>query len=131
MHGIVRAAGTAFIGICTFYLSFWTVGSAVIGVGAPPVSAISTSLLLAMAAAWVVWTRSELPDLFLRMTLGAIVLGGLGFSAGFFGPMAFAPDANQGPLLGIFITGPLGAVIGAVGGATWWSRGRRPDSQAR
>ena len=32
------------------------------------------------------------------------------------GPMVFAPDANQGPLLGIFITGPLGTLLGAIGG---------------
>ena len=47
---------------------------------------------------------------------GALIVGGIGFCAGFFGPMVLAPDANQGPLLGIFITGPLGAVLGAIGG---------------
>ena len=47
---------------------------------------------------------------------GAMMVGGIGFCAGFFGPMVFAPDANQGPLLGIFITGPLGALLGAIGG---------------
>ena len=47
---------------------------------------------------------------------GAVIVGAIGFCAGFFGPMLFAPDANQGPLLGIFITGPLGAVLGAIGG---------------
>jgi hypothetical protein len=44
----------------------------------------------------------------------ALVLGAAGFAAGFFGPMLLAPDANQGPLLGIFIMGPLGVVIGAA-----------------
>ncbi|WP_296706114.1 hypothetical protein [Rhodoblastus sp.] len=44
-------------------------------------------------------------------------LGAAGFAAGFFGPMIFTPGANQGPLLGLFITGPLGFVAGAVGGA--------------
>ena len=43
--------------------------------------------------------------------LGGIVLGGLGFIIGFFGPLLWAPDANQGPLLGIFITGPIGFVM--------------------
>jgi hypothetical protein len=47
---------------------------------------------------------------------GALIVGAIGFCAGFVGPMVFAPDANQGPLLGIFITGPLGALIGAIGG---------------
>jgi hypothetical protein len=52
----------------------------------------------------------------LRRAIGpALLVGGIGFAAGFFGPMVFAPDANQGPLLGIFITGPLGF----LGGLTW------------
>jgi hypothetical protein len=49
--------------------------------------------------------------------LGAVVLGGIGFLLGFVGPMILTPDANQGPMLGIFITGPAGAVLGAIGGA--------------
>jgi hypothetical protein len=58
--------------------------------------------------------------------LGALAIGGIGFSAGFFGPILFDPGANQGPLLGIFITGPLGFLLGAVGGAVYWfTRGRR------
>lgn len=52
------------------------------------------------------------------------VLGAIGFSGGFFGPMIFTPDANQGPLLGLFITGPLGCVLGAAGGLVFslWRR---------
>ena len=46
----------------------------------------------------------------------ALVVGGVGFALGFFGPMIFAPGANQGPLLGIFITGPLGFLVGLVVG---------------
>jgi len=48
---------------------------------------------------------------------GGIALGLIGFILGFFGPMIFMPDSNQGPLLGIFITGPVGTVIGGVAGA--------------
>ena len=47
----------------------------------------------------------------------AVILGVIGFVGGFIGPMIFTPDANQGPMLGIFITGPLGVVIGAIVGA--------------
>jgi len=42
------------------------------------------------------------------------ILGGVGFAAGFFGPMIFVPEANQGPLVGIFISGPAGVVVGFV-----------------
>ena len=47
----------------------------------------------------------------------AVILGVIVFLGGFIGPMIFTPGANQGPMLGIFITGPLGGVIGAVAGA--------------
>ncbi len=52
-----------------------------------------------------------------RRSLGpALLVGGIGFAAGFFGPMLFAPDADQGPLLGIFITGPAGFLVGLIYG---------------
>ncbi|HEY4283720.1 MAG TPA: hypothetical protein VGM62_11715 [Chthoniobacterales bacterium] len=44
----------------------------------------------------------------------ALILGAVGFVAGYFGPLIFSPEANQGPLLGIFITGPGGAFLGLV-----------------
>jgi hypothetical protein len=50
-----------------------------------------------------------------RWCLGmAALIGGVGFLAGFAGPILLTPDLPQGPLLGFFITGPLGVVLGAV-----------------
>jgi uncharacterized membrane protein (GlpM family) len=49
--------------------------------------------------------------------LGGVLVGGIAFAAGFIGPIVFAPDANQGPLLGIFITGPFGFAAGSALGA--------------
>lgn len=43
----------------------------------------------------------------------AMLIGVISFSLGFFGPICFSPESNQGPLLGIFITGPVGVLIGA------------------
>ena len=64
------------------------------------------------------------------MSSGAIVVGAIGFCAGFFGPILLTPQANQGPLLGIFITGPLGFVLGALGGlVSWLVRGRRANTR--
>jgi energy-converting hydrogenase Eha subunit B len=57
---------------------------------------------------------------------GALILGGIGFAGGFFGPIVFAPEANQGPLLGIFITGPIGAILGGVLGAIFGPSIRLP-----
>ena len=59
---------------------------------------------------------------------GALVVGGVGFVCGFFGPIALSPDANQGPLLGIFITGPGGALLGALLGAVTGALEVRPST---
>lgn len=47
----------------------------------------------------------------------ALLLGAVGFACGFLGPIALNPEANQGPLLGIFVTGPGGALLGLALGA--------------
>jgi hypothetical protein len=44
----------------------------------------------------------------------AAMIGGVTFAAGFFGPMVLTPDSNQGPLLGIFFTGPVGFTAGLI-----------------
>lgn len=55
---------------------------------------------------------------FLRIVTTACVIGLIAFLAGFIGPMVFTPGANQGPMLGIFLTGPLGFIAGLFVG--WW-----------
>jgi len=57
----------------------------------------------------------------------AFGVGAIGFALGFFGPMVFAPGANQGPMLGIFITGPLGFLCGLVWGLIRGPRGSVAD----
>lgn len=59
---------------------------------------------------------------------GGFIVGGVAFCAGFFGPMIFAPDANQGPLLGLLITGPAGFLVGLLGGLVYWRLKRRAAS---
>ena len=84
--------------------------------------AIIASLLFSvvpLAALWAVvrhgpvrnpWWRGE-------TALGfALFVGGVTFVLGFVGPVVITPEANQGPLLGIFITGPLGFVAGLIWG---------------
>ena len=44
------------------------------------------------------------------------IVGVVSFLIGFVGPLIFSPDSNTGPMLGIFVTGPLGAIVGAVCG---------------
>ncbi len=43
-----------------------------------------------------------------------LVPGAVGFAAGFLGPVLLSPEANTGPMLGIFVTGPGGAILGAI-----------------
>jgi len=44
----------------------------------------------------------------------ALVLGAVGFAAGFFGPMVLSPESNLGPIIGILVSGPGGAIAGAI-----------------
>jgi len=50
------------------------------------------------------------------LALWSAALGAVGFACGFLGPIVLAPDANQGPLLGLLVTGPGGVVLGFAGG---------------
>ena len=83
---------------------------------------------VACVLGWFAWwfaLRGDRPEHRARMRfaiLWGFVLGGIGFVLGFFGPLVLAPDANQGPLLGIFITGPAGFVVGTLAGAIVSSR---------
>jgi Na+/proline symporter len=61
--------------------------------------------------------------------LSGFVVGGIAFAIGFFGPLVWAPSANQGPLLGIFVTGPIGFVIGTACG--WLSARMRVPREAQ
>src|SRR5687768_6223822 len=58
--------------------------------------------------------RKIRPD---RILSHGLIIGVIGFTLGFCGPVVFTPQANQGPLLGIFITGPLGFFAGIIIGA--------------
>lgn len=58
---------------------------------------------------------------------GGCLFGLIGFAGGFFGPIIFAPDSPQGPMLGIFFTGPAGLVLGLlIGAILGWCRRHEP-----
>lgn len=89
--------------------------------------------LCALFLGWLMWHFTEwdgeLPTRGEYAVLGAIILGFIGFWAGFAGPIIFTPESNQGPLLGILLTGPLGCIVGAAVGYVVWTvknEGRRP-----
>jgi hypothetical protein len=125
---LLRVFCTFLVSVTAFYLTLWLIGALILPDGTP----LLVRMLLALAAAVVAgryfWTRAtfsaEGPAR--SIMLGALLVGGIGFCAGFFGPLIFSPESNQGPLLGILITGPLGFLAGAIGGFTyWWIRRQR------
>ena len=59
--------------------------------------------------------------MFLAITGTAFV----GFAAGFYGPIYLSAGSAQGPMLGIFLTGPLGAVLGLVASVIYILRTRK------
>jgi hypothetical protein len=96
------------------WLLMGTIGNGLLSVFA------SAPFIAAAAICWWFILRGKYKRSRIRMMyafLGALIVGGIGFTAGFFGPIIFSPQSNQGPLLGIFITGPLGFLAGAVIGA--------------
>ena len=119
MTVVFRIVISAIVIVATFYFLYW-VPFALIHV--PWGLAAILSYAGAMAAGWFAWTRTASVNPTLMRSVGywALVIGAIGFVGGFFGPMIIAPGANQGPLLGILITGPLGVVIGAIGGLVHW-----------
>lgn len=52
--------------------------------------------------------------------MGGIIVGSICFIGGFIGPIIFYPESNLGPLLGIFFTGPIGFIVGLIGGGLFW-----------
>ncbi len=106
----------------TFLSSYWLVFVQIL----PEDLAAGAAFVAAGALAALMWRgmQRETPGLLGTAMAWAGIAGGVGFFGGFFGPMVLTPEANQGPLLGLFITGPLGVVAGAIGGLTYslWRR---------
>lgn len=136
MNVVIRIAVTLISGLATFYLLFWIASPLTfLSLHLPLWISALGSFLIAAAVAWYVWTHTASLQTSLTgsVLLGALVVGGMGFSAGFFGPLLVMPSgrANAGPALGM-ITGLLGLILGAVGGAVRWyareSRGRGPSN---
>lgn len=78
--------------------------------------------VLALVAGWRIWLRLKSADLgwVAFVFIGAVLLGGIGFAVGFYGPTIWSPENNLGPLLGIFLTGPLSAIVGGGVGFVYY-----------
>lgn len=83
------------------------------------------ALVAAVTLGWFVWTGSKrLPAALIpRILSGAAVVWGVGFAAAVLsGPFLFPTKPNQGVLLGLLITGPVGALAGGLGVLVVWLR---------
>ena len=91
-----------------------------LGHGLDPIGLMLGSFTgIAAALCWWFAFRGHVPEVRARIRLvlrWGMVAGSIGFAIGFFGPILVKPSANQGPLVGIFVTGPLGFVLGIAGG---------------
>ena len=85
---------------------------------------IGIGMASALLVAWSVWkvASGEKISVGRAVISGALMLGGLCFIIGFLGPMVFAKDTSQGPLVGLFIAAPLGVITGAIGGYVFASK---------
>jgi len=132
MRATIRAVMTVICSVGSFYFLYWMAFSTLFSGRTTAWVPLAGSAVCAVIVGRYVWRRTaSLPQgLASSIVLGGVVVGAVGFVGGFVGSIIFAPDANQGPLLGLFITGPLGALVGAVGGAVVWL-GRRPHEKGR
>jgi hypothetical protein len=125
---MIRKLATGFVAIAAFYLTLWLFGALLLPENTPLLIRAALSVAGAWYAGRFTWRRMAAANngALRSIALGAFIVGGISFCAGFFGPLIFAPEANQGPLLGILITGQLGFLAGAVGGLVywWWNRGQ-------
>jgi hypothetical protein len=119
---------SAVVFLAVYFFSFWVVFAQIFSLREENVPNILALVTAAVAAFWV-WRSMGAADQGILATaaIWAAVAGALGFCGGFFGPLIFMPQANQGPLLGIFLTGPLGFIGGGLCGTVYafWRRAKR------
>jgi hypothetical protein len=132
MNIVTRIAATLISGIAALYFVFWFANPSTFLLHFPFWIGSLFSVLVAAGVAWYVWTltASFQASLARSVLLGALVGGAIGFSAGFFGPLLFMPSgmATVGPIVWTIITGPVGFILGAVGGVVRWYAGEEREN---
>jgi len=122
LNTVTRIILTFISVVAGYFFIYWVPFSLIPGARNIPAIPQIVSLLIAVIIGIFIWkkTRTSSNGLSTYIIMGGIIVGSIGFITGFWGPIIFNPSANQGPLLGIFITGPLGFLIGLAGGGIYW-----------
>jgi hypothetical protein len=122
MKTALRVLLVSFSFVGFYFFIYWVPLTCIPGIRQTGFLANIIALLLAGAVAVFLWkeTASLSNGLASSILMGGIILGGIGFVGGFFGPIIFYPEVNLGPLIGIFYSGPIGFVVGLVAGGVYW-----------
>ena len=128
MRDAFRLFASFVVFLATYYFIYWVPFSFFPFLHQNGVAVI-LSLLCAIGAARYTWQQmGSMPDGLVSTILsGAMIVGAIGFCAGFFGPIVFAPEANLAGFLGIvpmhLTTGEVIIGAGAGGAGRWFSDG--------
>ena len=131
MKTAMRIILTFFAFVASYFFVYWLPLSLIPGVHEIALLPNLISLVIAIFVSALVWkkTTNTSNSLASHIIMGGIIIGSIGFILGFFGPIIINPDSNQGPLLGILITGPLSFLLGLISGAIFWKVKRYRKSQ--
>jgi hypothetical protein len=117
MSALIRSVVALLVFVTVFFFSFLFVSIEIAADDAIWLPHAVALPLAAISAFWVWRTMQDASGGILTTAIRwAAIAGAVGFCVGFFGPMILSPQSNQGPLLGILITGPFGFVAGGLGG---------------
>jgi hypothetical protein len=81
----------------------------------PTIAVLTAGVII--AAAIVYGSGGREGSDFSPIILWGAGIGAICFVVGFVGPLYIGPESPQGPLFGIFMTGPAGALLGCAVGA--------------
>lgn len=115
MSTLIRGGVALLVFVTVFIFSFLYVSIEITG-DEPFWLPRSIALVLASVSAFWVWWSMQAGKGGILGTVfrWAATAGAVGFCLRFFGPMILAPQSNQGPLLGILVTGPFGFMAGGA-----------------
>jgi hypothetical protein len=121
MRYVFRVLALLFVVPATLLFIYW-VGFSFIPGREPRWIRFTISLLCAGGVGWFLWNiLGSIQSSGVSTVLsGGLIVGGIAFCIGFFGPIILSPESPQGPMVGLFITGPLGFLLGSVGGFIYW-----------